>query len=111
MAREISPICDFTFGSLHTCLLTDTIDIELTIRIVKGIYTYCKDQTAESTVFALWSKSVIPFPSLRWKIQAFQDDNCKQMTTWNSGMTPLFSAPPKPHRSPRKCAPGKIRTR
>ena len=33
------------------------------------------------------------------------------MTTWNSGMMPKFSAPPKPHQSPRKCAPGKTRTR
>ena len=26
-------------------------------------------------------------------------------------MTPQFSAPPKPHQSPRKCTPGKTRTR
>ena len=65
MAREISRVCDFIFGSLCTCIPTDTVDIELTVRMVKGIYTYCKDDTAESTVFSLWSKSVIPFPSLR----------------------------------------------
>ena len=65
----------------------------------------------ESKVFSLWSKSLIPFPSLRCKIQAFQDDNSKQMMTWNSGMMPQFSAPPRPHRSPRKCPPGKTRTR
>ena len=106
-----SPICDFIFGSLHTCLLTDTVDVELTIRMVKGIYTYHKDHTAESTVFSLWSKSMIPFPSLRCKIQAFQDDNSKQMIAQNSHMTLQFPAPPKPHQSPRKCTPGKTRTR
>ena len=111
MAREISSICDFIFGSLCTGLLTDTVDVELTIRTGKGIYTYCKDHTVESTVFSLWSKSVIPFPSLRCKIQAFQDDNSKQMMTWNSGMMPQFSTPPRSHRSPRKFAPGKTRTR
>ena len=52
MAREISSVCDFIFSSLHTCLLTDTVDIELTIRMVKGIYTYHKDHTTESTVFS-----------------------------------------------------------
>ena len=111
MAREISPICDFIFGSQCTCLPMDTVDIELTIRMVKGIYTYCKDHTAESTVFSPWSKSVIPFPSLRCKIQAFQDDNSKQMMTWNCSMMPQFSTLPRPHRSPRKCAPGQTRTR
>ena len=31
----------------------DTVDVELTVRMVKGIYTYCKDHTMESTVFSL----------------------------------------------------------
>ena len=95
MAREISAICDFIFASLHTCLPTDMVDIELTVRMVKGIYTYHKDHTAESMVFLPWSKSVIPFPSLRHKIQTFQDDNSKQMMTWNSGTMPEFSATTK----------------
>ena len=87
------------------------VDIELTVRMVKGIYTYHKDHTVESMVFSPWSKSVIPFPSLGCKIQAFQDDNSRQTTTWNSGTIPLFSAPPRPHRNPSKHAPGKARTR
>ena len=52
----------------------DMVDIDLTIQTVKGIYTLRKDHTTESTIFTLWSKKGIPFPSLRWKIQAFQDD-------------------------------------
>ena len=80
MAREINPICDFIFGSIHMCLPADAVDIELTIRTVKGIYTYHKDHTAESTIFSLFSKSVIPFPSLRQKIQTYKDNN-KQVTT------------------------------
>ena len=74
MAREINPICDFIFGSICMCIPTDLVDIELTIKMVKGIYTYCKDHTAESTIFSTWNKSVIPFPSLRRKFQAYKDD-------------------------------------
>ena len=108
MAREISPICDFIFGSLWTCLLTDTVDINLTVRMVKGIYTYRKDHTAESIIFTPWSKKVIPFPSLRQKIQAFQDDKRQNATMpWNSSNTIQFSAPPK---TLRKQSTGKIRT-
>ena len=51
MAREISPVCDFIFESIHTALPTDTVDVELTIWMVKGIFTYRKDHTAKSTVF------------------------------------------------------------
>ena len=97
MAREISPVCDFIFGSIHTYLPTDTVDVELTIKMVKGIYTYCKDHPVESTIFTSWSKSVIPFPSLKCKMQAFKDDNRQQvMTPWNNGSMVQFSAPPKP---------------
>ena len=64
MAREINPVFDFIFASIHTCLLMDTVDVELTIRTVKGIYIYHKDHTMESTVFLSWSKTVIPFPFL-----------------------------------------------
>ena len=62
MAREINPVCDFTFGLMCMCLRTDMVGVELTIRMVKGIYTYYKDHTVESMIFSLWSKSVIPFP-------------------------------------------------
>ena len=51
MAREISPVCDFIFRSIWTGLLMDTVDVELTVRMVKGIYTYRKDHTAKSMVF------------------------------------------------------------
>ena len=51
MACEISPICDFLFGSIETNLPVDTVDIELTVQMVKGIYTYRKDDTMESMIF------------------------------------------------------------
>ena len=111
MAREINLVCDFIFGSICTCLPTDMVDIELTIRMVKGIYTYHKDHTAESMIFSPWSKMVIPFPSLRQKIQAYKDDNKQVTMTWDNGIMPQFSAPQKPSQNSRKCASGKIRNR
>ena len=65
MAREISPVCDFIFKLIITCLPTDMVDVGLTVRMVNGIYMYRKDHTMESTIFTLWSKKVISFPSLR----------------------------------------------
>ena len=37
MGRDISPVCNFIFGSIWTGLLADTVDAELTVRMVKGI--------------------------------------------------------------------------
>ena len=108
MAIQISPICNFIFGSIQTGLLTDTVDVGLTIRMVKGIYTYRKDHTAESTVFSPWSMTVIPFPFLHMKIQVFQDEN-RQTSAWNKGHAmSYFSAQPQPEC---RCTLGKTRTR
>ena len=109
MAREISLVCDFIFSSIHMSLQTCTVDVELMIRTVKGIYTYRKDHTAKSMVFSLWSRTVTPFPLLCRKIQAFQSKS-RQTTMWdNNNAMPYFSAPPKPKHNPRKHAPGKTR--
>ena len=96
MAREISPICNFIFGSIQTGLPTDTVDLELMIRTVKGIYMYRKDHMAKSTVFLPWSRAIIPFPSLHKKIQAYQDKN-RQTSAWNKGhAAPYFPTQPQP---------------
>ena len=66
---------------------------------------------AKSTVFSPWSRTVIPFPSLCRKIQAFQSES-RQAVAWdNNNAMPYFSAPPKPKHNPRKHAPGMTRTR
>ena len=112
MVCEISPICDFLFGSMRTSLLMDTADIELTVWMVKGIYTYRKDHAMESMIFTPWSKNVIPFPSLRHKIQVYQDyKRNERLLPWNNGNTFQFSAPSMTSRNSRKRAPGKIRAR
>ena len=112
MAREISPVCDFIFRSIRTSLPTDAVDVDLTIQTVKGIYMYRKHHTAKSTIFTLWSKKVIPFPSLRQKIQAFQDDKTHETAMpWIDGSTFQFSALPKMPINPRKRTTGKIRIR
>ena len=70
MAHEISPICDFLFGLMRASLLTHIVDVELTVQMVKGIHMYRKDHTIEFMIFTPWSKKIIPFPSLRHKLQA-----------------------------------------
>ena len=99
MAREINPVCSFIFGSIHTCLPTDMVDVEVTIRMVKGIYTYHKDHTVESMIFSPWSKSVIAFP-LRQKIQAYKNNNKQATMTWDNSTMPQFSVPQNLPKTP-----------
>ena len=108
MAREISPVCDFIFGSIQTGLLTDTVGIEHTVRMVKGIYTYRKDHIVKSMMFFPWSRTIIPFPSLQRKIQAYQVEN-NQMSAWNKGHAVPY-LPTQPQSKHRHTS-GKTRTR
>ena len=74
----------------------DTVDVELTIRTMKGIYTYRKDHTAESMVFSPLSRTVIPFSSLQRKIQAYQDKN-KLQHGIKDMLHPTFLPNPNPN--------------
>ena len=79
------PICKFLTGSLRITLMTDTVDVELTVWMVKGIYVYRKDHTMESTIVTSWSKNVTPFPSLRHKIEAYKDkQRDKKVLQWTN---------------------------
>ena len=113
MAHEISPICDFHFGSLSTTLPTDTVDLELTAWMVKGIYTYRKDHTMKSTIFTPWSKKVTPFPYLRCKIQAYKDEQRdEKVLQWTiSFLFPIHPVTKTTQTNPGKMASGKIRAR
>ena len=95
MAREISPIRDFIFGSIRTSLPTDTVDIDLNIWTVKGIYTYRKDHTTESTIFTPWSKKVIPFPLLDGKYKLFRMIRDRKQQC-HGMMAACFSSQPLP---------------
>ena len=69
--------------------------------MVQKIYIYSKDHTPETTIFTPWSKSVIPFSSLRKKIKAFKED---------SNLGTMCFHPKKSFQNPRKCIPGMVRT-
>ena len=57
-------------------------------------------------VFAPWSRTVIPFPSLQRKIQAYQDEN-KQTSAWNKGHSvPYFPTQPSPNIDVTQERPG-----
>ena len=95
ITHEISPICDFLFGSIRTNLMMDTVDIELTVQMLKAIYMYRKDHTAESMTFTPWSKKVTPFPSLRHKNQASKVT--REVREYCHGVMPIhFNSLPLP---------------
>ena len=74
MAWDLKPSCDFLFGYPCCALPEDTIDVELTMRTVKGIHTSWKDHTTKSTTCSSWSRWMKSFPSFCRKIQALEEE-------------------------------------
>ena len=81
MACEMKPICNFVFGFLLCTLPMDTIDVEIMVRMVKGIHTFKKDHTTETATCCPLSRKIKPFLSLQKKIKAYEEEkrhkNCQ----------------------------------
>ena len=97
MAREIRPICDFIFGSIWTGLPTDTVDIELTIRTVKGIYTYRKDHIVKSTVFSPCCRTIIPSPHCTKRFKCIKMKIDRHQHGTKDMLHPIFLPSPNPN--------------
>ena len=67
MACDLAPTCNFLFGYILCTLLDDTVDIDITVHVLKGIHTFRKDQTIQLSKHSPWGMEVKPFPSLRKK--------------------------------------------
>ena len=64
------PQCNFLYGFFQCQLLEDTIDIEITVRTLKGIHTLKKDRSTMYHHCSPWGSQVHPFPSFMKKMEA-----------------------------------------
>ena len=64
---DLKPTCGFIFTFLRCTLPKDTIDIDLAVRMAKGIHTFRKDHTTESATCSPWSRQMKHFLSVKKK--------------------------------------------
>ena len=76
--------CDFDFHYFHCAIPKDTVDVEMTIWMMDGIYTYRRDQTTQITSYSPWSRQVKPFSSLRRKIANYEHEGKESHEKRNS---------------------------
>ena len=55
---------NFLHGFFHCDLPEDTIDVEITVRILKGIHIFRKNHGMQSSVCSSWGSAIKSFPSL-----------------------------------------------
>ena len=97
MACELKPTCNSLFKFFQCSLPEDTIDIEVTVRMVKGIHMYRKDHITMSATCSPWNSQMKPFSSLMKKTEAFEEERRDE----NSPFTP------SPIKFTKKAAPSK----
>ena len=64
MACELAANCNFLFSFFSCNLPEDTIDVELMVHTLVGIYTFKKDRNTQVIRCSPWGTEVKPFPSL-----------------------------------------------
>ena len=87
MACDLKPSCDFLFRYFCCAHPEDTIDVESTVGTVKGIHTFKKDHTTQSTTCSPQSRKIKPFPSFCRKMQAFIEEKRNE----NSPFSPILT--------------------
>ena len=84
--------CNFLYCFFQCNLPEDTIDVEITVWTLKGIHTFRKDCSSQSSVWNPWGLQVKPLPLLLKKMEAYMEER------WNI-MNPFSSAQRYPNRS------------
>ena len=76
MPCNLAPACNLLFGYFSCTLLEDTIDVNITVHMLKGIHTFRKDWTMQVSKCSPWGRGVKPFPSLKKKMKDYIEE-CK----------------------------------
>ena len=73
--------CDLMYGFLKCALPEDTIDVDLKVCMLKGIYTFKKDYKSQTSKSSLCRAEVQPYPTLRKRMVEFM---CRRQITTTS---------------------------
>ena len=91
MACVLANLCNFLNGSFQCQLLEDTIDVEVTVRTMKGIHTIKRAHTTQVISCRPWSSQLCPFSSLVKMMKACIEDE-------ESNADPFLPTPTYPDR-------------
>ena len=99
MACILMPECNFMHGYFRCLLWEETVDMEVKVKMMRGIHTLRRDCTTQVMSCKLWSPRLCPYPSLITKMQTYLELEGKlgnQLCTRTyqlSKTTPLQKAP------------------
>ena len=75
MACDLAPQCHILYRFFQCQLPEDTIDIEIMVRTMKGIYTFKKDHSNQTSSCSPWGWQFHPFPFLVKKMKVYLEES------------------------------------
>ena len=103
MSCDLDPQSNFIYRYFTCNLPEDTIDVEVTVCTLKGIYTFRKDPNTQMSTCSPWHTQVRPFPSLRRRMEDYIKEHQNIMNPFspkrecpNRPKPPPFTKNPKP---------------
>ena len=88
----LKPEFNFLQGYFRCLLLLDTVDVEVKVKTMRGIYTFRRDRTTQVISCKPWSTRLCPYPSLIRKMKAYLELEGK--------LSPKPKSQPQPHLQP-----------
>ena len=71
MACMLHPECNFLHRHFRCKLPVETVDVEVKVKMMQGIYTFRRDRTSQVIKCNPWSTSLHPYSSLIWKMKTY----------------------------------------
>ena len=93
MACVLTPQCNVLYGYFWCQLPEDTIDVEVTIRTIKGIHSFRRDCSTQIISCKPWTPHHHPYPSLTRKMRTYLE--LKEQATDSPHPSPYYPEGPK----------------
>ena len=71
MACILKPECNFLHGCFRCLLPIETVDVEVRVKMMRGIHTFRRDCTTQVISCNPWSPRLHPYPSLIRKMKTY----------------------------------------
>ena len=99
MACILRPECNFLNGYLRCLLPVETVDVEVKLKKMQGIYTFQRDKTLQIIMCNPWSTRLHPYPSLIQKMKTYLELEGKLGLKPRDQQTQLQLTQPQPSTS------------
>ena len=89
MACILEPECNFMHGYFRCLLPEETMDVEVRVKMIRGIHTFRRDHTTQIISCNPWSLWLHPYPSLIRKMKTYLELEGKLGTQLHASTYPI----------------------